>query len=247
MTGINAKIITLLNKGWSYSQIQDELQVSSKTIAAAKKAHFPITESSIDVLSGDTFQINPQPPPTAEENIIKQNHNKPIKQRTIKMSTDSEYYNEDDEITSKLELEKYRLTLSHELEMEKIQVASQEREREYKLREMEIEHGKKKAEEEKRELLFKIKKIIDACEDAEYNYEEAETLLENTRKVLYESEKYCFINQITFQGSVSHTLLAKVINSLTDFMDGMDEDESGNLEFDNTFRRLVNRTTFQSF
>lgn len=247
MTDIDAKIIGLLKEGWSYSQIQEELQVSSKTIAAARKAHFPIMESSTGVLSGDTFQLQPQPPPILNENPFKQNQFKTINQKTKKMSTENEYYEDDGEITSQLELEKYRLKLAHELEMEKIQVAREDKEREHNLRELEIEKEKRKGEEEKRSLLFRIKKVIDSCEDDEYSFEDAENLLEEARKVLSESEKYCFINQITFQGSVSHTLLSKVISTLTDFLDGMDEDDSDDLEFDSAFRRQVGRATFQSF
>lgn len=247
MTEIDAQIIDLLNKGWSYSQIQEELQVSSKTIAAARKAHFPITESSAGALSGGTFQLQPQSPPIITESIFKPNQIKLTNQKTKKMSTENDFYEDDEEITSQLELEKYRLKLAHELEMEKIQVAREDKEREHNLREQEIEKDKRKGEEEKRGLLFRIKKVIDSCEDAEFSYEDAENLLEEVRKVLSESEKYCFINQITFQGSVSHTLLSKVISTLTDFLDGMDEDDSDDLEFDSAFRRQVGRATFQSF
>ena len=247
MTEIDARIIDLLNKGWSYSQIQEELQVSSKTIAAARKAYFPVVESNNGELSSDTFQFLPQPPPNLNENPLKQNQFKTTNQKIKKMSTENEYYEDDDESTSKLELEKYRLKLAHELEMEKIQIAREDKEREHYLREQEIEKEKRKGEEEKRSLLFRIKKVIDSCEDAEYSYEDAENLLEEARKVFYESEKYCFIIQITFQGSVSHTLLSKIISTLTDFLDGMDEDESGELEFDSAFRRQVSRFDFLSF
>jgi len=247
MTNIDAQIIDLLNKGCSYSQIQEELQISSKTIAAAKKAHFPITESSTDALSSDTSQNYPQPPQMFSHNNFKTKKTNLFNQKTKKMNTENEDYDDDDNISSKLELEKYRLKLAHELEMEKIQAAREDKEREHDLREQEIEKDKKKVEEDKRNLLYRIKTLIDSCEDAEYEYEEAESLLDEARKVLTESEKYCFIHQITFQGSSSHSLLTKVISTFTDFLDGMDEDESDDLEFDNAFRRQVSRATFQSF
>ncbi|HAO08484.1 MAG TPA: hypothetical protein DCQ50_16230 [Chryseobacterium sp.] len=244
----NARIMDLLNKGWSYSQIQEELQVSSKTIAAARKAHYLIMESNTDVLSSETFQLQPKPPPEQNDNQFKPNLIKQNIQKNTKMNTENDdYYEEDDEITSKLELEKYRLKLAHELEMEKLQAAREDKEREYNIRELELKRDNKKAEEDKRMVLFRIKKVIDSCEDAEYSFEEAENLLEEARKVLSESEQYCFINQITFQGSISQMLLNKIISTLIDFLDEMDEDDSADLEFDSAFRRQVSRANFQTF
>ena len=247
MTETETQIIDLLNKGWSYSRIQEELQVSSKTISAVRKVHFPNSESNTDALSRDTLQTTHKAPPSAIARTSNTNLNKLTPKKTQTMSTENDFYEDDEEITSQLELEKFRLKLAHELEMEKIQVAREDKEREHNLREQEIEKVKRKDEEEKRGLLFRIKKVIDSCEDAEYSYEDAENLLEEARKVLSESEKYCFINQITFQGSMSQTLLGKVIATLSDLMDGMDEDDTTELVFDGTFRRQVNRYSFQSF
>jgi hypothetical protein len=246
MTEIDVQIIDLLNRGWSYSQIQDELQVSSKTIAAAKKAHFPIMESTTDVLSSDAPKQNLTQQQMFNDTNLKIKSTTLFNQKTKKMNTENNDY-DDDNISSKLELEKFRLKLAHVLEMEKLQVAREDKEREHNLRELEIEKEKRKSEEEKRSLLFRIKKVIDTCEDAEFSYEDAENLLEEARKVLSESEKYCFINQITFQGSASHSILGKVISTLTDFLDGMDEDDTDDLEFDSAFRRQVSRVTFQTF
>jgi hypothetical protein len=41
--------------------------------------------------------------------------------------------------------------------------------------------------------------------------------------------------------------LKKVISTLTDFLDEMDEDESGDLEFDGAFRKMAGRATFHNF
>lgn len=247
MIETDAQIIDLLNKGWSYSQIQDELQVSSKTIAAARKAHFPITESNTGALSRDTFQLQQKPPPYTKA----YSPNKSLNQLTYKkhktMSTENDNYEDDEEITSQLELEKYRLKLAHELEMEKIQAGREEKEREHLLRERELELVKKNAEEEKRNILFRIKKVVESCEDGEFRYEEVEIILEEAQKVLSESENYCFIHQITFQGSVSHSLLTKAISMLTDLMGKMEEDETYDLKFESAFRRQVSRATFQTF
>jgi hypothetical protein len=254
MSEIETKILDLLNKGWSYSQIQDELQVSSKTIAAARKAHFPITESNTGALSGDTFQLQPNPPPVISESPYKPKQLYRTIQKIKKMSTENEYFEDDDEISSQLELEKYRLKLAHELQLEKLQASKEDKEREHDLKEQELSikrdelaKEQRKVADEKRDLLYRIKKVIDSCEDGEYSYEEADNLLEEARKVLSESEKYCFMNEITFQGSVSHTLLSKVIATLTDFLDGMDEDDSDDLEFDSAFRKQVSHATFQNF
>ena len=247
MTDIESQIVNLLNKGWSYSQIQDELQVSSKTIAATRKAHFPFTESCNDALSNTAFQKQLKPQPFT--NIAKSNTNpQKINLKTVKtMSNENDYNNDGIELSSQLELEKYRIKLAHELEMEKLKATREDKIREHDLREREIEREERKPEEEKRNLLYRIKKVVESCEDGEYSYDEADDLLEEARKVLSESEQYCFIHQITFQGSVSQTLLSKVIATLTEFLDGMDEDDSDELKFDSAFRRQVSRATFQTF
>lgn len=263
MSETEKQIVTLLKQGLSYSQIQERLQVSSKTVAAAKKAHFPVSESNIDVLSRHTFPLQPNPPPMVDTSIIlnpiikKEQNNylsNPKKHKT--MNTDDEYYeNEDDAPVSKLELEKYRLKLNHDLELQKLQAAREDKEREYELREQEmqlkrdeIDLANRKAEDEKRSLLFRIKKAVDSCEDGEYSNEDVEIMLDEARKVLSDSEHYCHINEITFQNSVIHSILIKILSTLQDFLDNYEEDnDTEELEFDNAFRRLVKRTTFQSF
>jgi len=263
MTETEKQIIALLQQGLSYSQIQEKLQVSSKTVAAAKKAHFPTSESSTDVLSRHTFPLQPNPPPlinisnTLESKVKKEQNShltNPQKHKT--MNTEDEYYDDEDDVSaSKLELEKYRLKLNHELELQKLQVAREEKEREYELREQEIqlkreevELANRKAEDEKRSLLFRIKKVAESSEDGEYSNEDVEILLDEARKVLSESEHYCHIHEITFRNSVIHSLLLKIISTLQDFLDNYDEDnDTEELEFDNAFRRLVKRSSFNSF
>lgn len=46
----------MLKQGFIYAQIQDKLNVSSKTIAAAKNADFTFRESNTDFPYKDTFQ-----------------------------------------------------------------------------------------------------------------------------------------------------------------------------------------------
>ena len=249
------EIILMLNSGKSYVEIQEALNVSSKTIAATKKAHFPSSESNKDALSRDSFQQYPKPPPPVSTIPIEiKPINNPIKKNT-KMSTRDEYCdNEDEQSTSKYDVEKFKIKLAHELEVQKLQLAREEKEREYDLREQEmelkrdeLEAAKRKVEEQKRGLLFRIKKLFESCENGEYSYEDADSLLEEARKVLNDSEEYCFITGTTFQGTVSHSLLNKVISALNDFLEPMDEDDTEELEFDAAFRRQLNRATFQEF
>lgn len=253
MTEIENKIITLLKKGYTYSEIQEELQVSSKTIAAAKKVFLSMPESSNSKLSNDPFQNFPArneivSTGNSESNLVFQTIKK-----TKNMSTEEDY-DDEDEYTTKLEVEKYRLQLAHELELERIQVARDEKEREYDLKEkeleirrMEVTAATTKVEEEQRSFLFRIKKLVESCEDGEYSYEEADEMLSDTRQLLSESEQFCHIHSITFQNTKSHSILLKLISILESFLEELDEDDSENLEFDNSFNRSVSRMSFTSF
>lgn len=263
MTNTEIQIVTLLKQGLSYSQIQERLQVSSKTISAAKKAHLSTSESSIDVLYMHTNPLLPNPPPmdntskTPDLNIKKEQNTyltNPQKHKT--MNAEDEYYeNEDDAPASKLELEKYRLKLNHDLELHKLQASREDKEREYELREQEmqlkrdeIELAKQKTEDQKRSLLFRLKKVVESCEDGEYSNEDVEIILDEARKVLSESEHYCHINEITFRDSVIQSILLKILSTLQDFLDNYDEEnDKEELEFDNAFRRLVKRANFNTF
>lgn len=254
MTEIDNQIIDLLGQGWSYNQIQQHLQVSSKTIAAVRKANFLMMESNTGKLSINTFQQYPLSSPTDKTTP---GEIKPIIKPTLKqkkMSTDKEYCDDDEVSVSKYEVEKMRLQLTHDLEMEKIQASKEEKEREYDLREQEMELKRKeleasnrKVEEQKRSLLYRIKVLFESCEDGEYSFEEAEIKLNEARKVLSECDEFCFINGFTFQGTASHSILTRVISILNDFLKDMDEDDTEDLEFDASFKRQVNRATFQTF
>jgi hypothetical protein len=261
MTEIEDQIFKLLVKGWSYTQIQEHLQVSSKTIAAVRKVYFPSTESTTDALSGNSNRHIADTPPlfspssTTVANTIKPNNYQPIKNKKPMADYEDEFEDEDDDSSiTKLGLEKYRLKLEHERELAKIEASSEKdslelrlREDEMKIKRDEIDAIKQQKANEMRSLLFRTKKLSEQCIDDEYNYEEVETMLEEARKALSESEQYCFINQITYVGTESHSILSKMIVTLTDFLESTDEDESGDLEFDNSLERLISRTTFQSF
>ena len=150
MTEIDVQIIDLLNRGWSYSQIQDELQVSSKTIAAAKKAHFPIMESTTDVLSSDAPKQNLTQQQMFNDTNLKIKSTNLFNQKTKKMNTENNDY-DDDNISSKLELEKFRLKLAHELEMEKLQAAREDKEREHVLGKCHTQGSKDRDRETRKE------------------------------------------------------------------------------------------------
>lgn len=270
MTERIMQILDLLNQGCTYTQIQEALHVSPKVISAVKKEHFPLGKYSNDGTSSDYFHREPHPPP--EQNLDKNNENNQYKSLTTEFykhrNTKTMGYNEDDEeddvISSKLELEKYRLQLAHELEMEKIQSLREERERELRIkeRELNLKHeemslNSEKKEEEKRNLLFLIKEIVDACIDGETTYEEAQTLLNKTKQTQHDCEHYCFVNNIKFAGTESHNILSHVISTLIKFIDDFyenddeEDDEDGDfvmdLAFGTRFRQLTSKAKFQSF
>lgn len=263
MTQTEIEIVALLNKGYSYSQIQEILQVSSKTIASTKKAHFPSRESSNDALSVDAFQLNPNPPPNKESSITnisnnKQPHNHLSTLKTNKPMNedyDEEEDEDDDDSLSPQALKKYKMQLDHELELEKLRTTHEEKSREQSIREMEIQMKqdeidlvRKKPEDDKRNLLYRIKKVLESCEDGNYNEEEVEIMVQEARKVLSESEQYCHMNGITFQGSDSQNMLNKALFAMDEFLEYYEEkNEEEELLFDSAFLRLVKRATFQAF
>jgi hypothetical protein len=248
MTDNESEIIDLLGKGWSYSQIQEQLQVSSKTIAAAKKAYFPSMESSADVLSGDTFPLRPEPPPAIKTNSIETLTNKFTLLKTKQKMSKNNDYDEDDELEStKASNERYKIKLDHVHQMATLAATREEKERADNLKEQEMDWERGKITKEKLGLFYRIKKTVESCEDAEYSYEDAENMLEEAKEVLSESEKFCFMNSINFSGTESQSILKKVISILKDFLDNIDEDESADLEFDSTFRKLAGRATFHNF
>ena len=248
MTDNESEIIDLLGKGWSYSQIQERLQVSSKTIAATKKAYFPSMESSAEVLSVDTLQLRPEPPSAVKINSIETLTNKfTVLKNKLKMNNSNDYEEDEVEVTTELGLNILKAKLNFKIEMAKLEADREAKERADLQRDQEMALVKSTLNTDRLLLLFGIRGIIESCEDAEYSYEEAENMLEEAKKVLSESEKFCFMNSINFAGSESQLLLKKVISILKDFLDDMDDDESADLEFDSAFRRQVGRATFHNF
>lgn len=257
------KILEMLLEGFSYAEIQESLQVSSKTIAAVKKAHFPLVKSAIDVLSSDTFPTLSIPEPVKKQatSIDSDPKHQPIKHfpKTQTRKT-MNYYDEDEDDTSlsQLEVEKLKLELAHELEIKKLETMRDERERELDLKEQELQlkkdelsiHSKKK-EDEKRTLLFRIKKIAEACVDAEYSFDEADSLLTEAKQVLSQCDQYCFVNGVNFSVTDSHTLLTNIITTLEEFLDDFDDDDDddvvGDLEFGHSHLKLFARMKFNSF
>ena len=259
------KILEMLQKGFSYAEIQESLQVSSKTIAAIKKAHFPLVKSAIDVLSSNTFPELSVPESVKKQAKIIESYpnDQPIKQfPKIQKRKTMNYYDEDededDTSLSQLEVEKLKLKLAHELEMKKLETMRDDRERELDLKEQELQlkkdelsvHSKKK-EDEKRTLLFRIKKIAEACVDGEYSFDEADSLLTEAKQVLSQCDQYGFVNGVNFSVTDSHTLLTNIITTLEEFLDEFDDDDDddvvGDLEFSHSQLKLFARMKFNSF
>lgn len=263
MTETEAQIIEMLNEGMSYTTIQEELKVSSKTISATKKAFMESENSSNDALSSTSFQKNPDPPPRPDlwepTNHFKEKNNSFQPQKTQKAMSnynddvDDDDYNDDEQVT-KLSLEKLRLQLEHEREMQKLEAVNEKETREYRLKEREIQLKSDELEaiqgqktEEMRSLLFRIKKLTQQCDDGEYAFEDVETMLDEAEEVLNDCEKYCFINQIKFEETESNTILSEIISTLSDFLESTDEEESNDLEFDESLEELISKATFRKF
>ena len=261
MTETEIQIVSLLKQGLSYSQIQERLQVSSKTIAATKKKYFPSAESNDEVLSGDTFPEHPialsiEIPATSSDsfNNNRTNDYLPTLKTQNHMKKEDNYDEYDN--STKLELGKYRIKLEHELEMQKLQDERESKEREHALREKEFDlkseesesdRRRKGAEEEKRSLLSRIKSLIASCEDGEYTYKEADDLLKDTNELISACESNCSRIYMHFQVTESYSLLNKIKESLINFMDEMNEDDTWDLTFVDSFRRQIKYATFDKY
>jgi hypothetical protein len=264
MTEIQAQIIELLRQGNSYSTIQEELSVSSKTISATKKAFMESENSSNDWLSSAFLQHDPDPPPrvknweTTNAALTNSTNFKPQKPKSTMSNyiddVDDDEYDDDDVQITKLNIEKLRLKLEHEREMQKLEAVNEREGREYYLKEREIQLKRDEFEaiqgqkaEQMRSLLFRIKKLTQQCEDGEYTYDEVETMYDGAEVLLTDCEKYCFINQIKFEETESHTILSEIISTLSDFLDSTDEEESNDLEFDESLVEMISKATFRKF
>jgi predicted RNase H-like nuclease (RuvC/YqgF family) len=263
MTDIQDQIIEMLKQGVSYSTIQEELKVSSKTISAAKKSFLESRKSRTNVLSGTSlnhFPVYPEKPENdfpesmQSEPAHYSNHLKPRK--TMSNYNQNVYDNdfEENELGAKISVEKLRLKLEHEREMRKLAALNEKESREFALREREIQIQRDKIEalqkqkdEEMRTLLFRIKQLTQRVQDGEYMYEEIEAFLDDTRKLSNDCEKFCFVNQIDFNGTDSHKMLSIIAENLNDFLENTDEDESNDLEFDEELDRMIGRATFRDF
>ncbi|NVN96883.1 hypothetical protein HXX01_01410, partial [Candidatus Nomurabacteria bacterium] len=223
-------------------------------------------ESNRDALSSNTF-LNQQADEIASIEAIspvKDENKEPYSTKNQNltpeiMSTNHENFERRYDLSPEaLELEKYKLQLAHELELEKIQATKEEKEREQLIREQELQlkrdeldFSRKQKEDEKRKLLFSVKTLSDNCNDEEYSLEEANSILERARKALSDCDKYCFVNDIAFQESIIQVILQKIISILSEFIGEFDEDDDDDelksLKFDRSFRKMQNTISFHSF
>jgi hypothetical protein len=260
------QILRLLQKGYTYTQIQEALRVSPKVISAVKKAHFPSGKCSNDNTSGTSVQDFPDTSVTIDDKdapalpeppqYITNPTHEPKKPKTMSYNHDN-YDDEDDDIlASKLEVEKIKIQLAHDLEMEKHRIQSEEKERELDLKERELELKNQQIaqtdrlkEEEKANLLFKVKTFTGKCTDSELSLEEAEEMLAEAKALQIECERYCFVNNINFQGRDTHMLLSAIIKDLNEFIDEFDEEEwdTMDIEFDPVIPKTLVRMKFNNF
>jgi len=263
MTETQARIIEMLNEGMSYSTIQEELSVSSKTISATRKAFLESENSSKDGLSSTFLDQNPDPPPQPVQwennNTMREINNnfKTQKPKQIMTNYNENFDNEeydDNEPVSKLSLDKYRLQLEHEREMAKLEALSVKEEREqcHKDEELQLKRAElaliqQKKNEEMRSLLFRLKKLTDQCEDGEYDYEEVESMNDEAEKLLSDIEKYCFVNELTFEGTESQKMLSMILTTFSEFLESTDDDESNDLEFEESLEEMISKTNFRKF
>lgn len=253
MSETEASILELLKDGWTYAQIQEELQVSSKTIAAVRKAYFPNAKSADITLSDNSSHTKSQP-------IIHEGYSPPVENNPIsnKLKTTKTMNRdfESDGRSSKDEIEKYRIQLEHKLELEKLHVSLREKEREFNLRARELEfkreeleNMKRKIAQDKRALLLRIEEIVNSCEDREYDQSELELMLNDTNNLIAACKTFCSDRSIVFQGTSSKALLEKIVSELNEAIDLFDEEDDDviEIEFDSSFRKMAERKKYDPF
>jgi hypothetical protein len=257
MTNTEARILNRLKAGLSYAQIQEELNVSSKTIAAVKKEYLPAMESNNDVLSDTSAsQLSNYFPPEESRNAITENKfpNNNYTQTDRKMATEKNFPESEKVVIAKFELEEHRLDLEHEREMTRLkaEIENQQREADFREKELSLKQyaialEKHKKDEEFRTLLFRLKRLCDECETDEYSYSEVNDMLDKAIELEDELKKYAFINNITYADSESQNLLDYIIDLLSTAVDDDDEGDTVEIKCSDSFIKLRDKHDFDYF
>lgn len=259
MTQIEIQIVDLLKQGFKYAQIQERLNVSSKTIAATKKAYFSFGESNTNFPDKETFQSRSDSlsADNASNNTdsaekIEENNLFALKNQNIMNPNDGSFENSTN--NTNLELEKYKLQLSYEFEVKKFNAEREDKKRELDLLEQQLQlkrteiNSFKKIDPEIQLLISQTKKIVYSCQDRAYTFFEINYLLNDLEKALKDCEEYCTTYNIEFRDSECQTILKKIESNLAEFINTFKPDKNGEMEytFDYAFWQLKEGMTYQS-
>lgn len=239
---IEEEILTMLQKGFSYSEIESELKVSSKTIAkviAIKKAiesnYNKGLESFDNPLESDKFSDLSYP----ESNQAFQDfpskqiqcHDERIggtqREGNLQSKEPQNFGKSDEEIR----LEQMKLEYDHELRMKEFEWKKEKEEFEQMIcrEELNLEREKLiqsliKVEEEKKGYIFRFRDLMSQCEPGEYDVEELEDLLSEIEELHKETKKFCYQHSIPYDGTAYKSVMHDVYNSLKQVIDNVDED-----------------------
>lgn len=210
------KIIELLNKGKSYSYIQEMLQVSPSKIAIIKKKlsnnHNSSSENSSDEIFDSSSENNSFSSEKLNNNIIydRKNDNEESKNSKNQKNVNMENQN--------FEIMKYKLDLQHQLELKKIELQQesfelQKNEMQYNQQIIKIENLKK--EKQEKILLFRFRKLMQKVTKGKWTYLKIFEQISNIRLLREEIEQFCFLEDM----EIENLKVGQIVDKTIDFFE----------------------------
>lgn len=210
------KIIELLNKGKSYSYIQEMLQVSPSKIAIIKKKlsnnHNSSSENSSDEIFDSSSENNSFSSEKLNNNIIydRKNDNEESKNSKNQKNINMENQN--------FEIMKYKLDLQQQLELKKIELQQesfelQKNEMQYNQQIIKIENLKK--EKQEKILLFRFRKLMQKVTKGNWTYLKIFEQISNIRLLREEIEEFCFLEDM----EIENLKVGQIIDKTIDFFE----------------------------
>jgi hypothetical protein len=194
-----AEILKLLNEGVSYSTIQENLGVSSKTISKVKKDNFPLESSdgklsrpSEQALRGENHLYF-----HSDEGIGKQNQYKNSDKNDIMESNPMNNHLSESRSEAEIDLEMYKARLQYDLEMAKMQHQRQIEERNDSLKKAELQVENQRLELEREKNASAIKRVELQIEHDKFELEQNRKAEVRQAELKFEHERFIYEKQKT--------------------------------------------------
>lgn len=178
------QILTMLQLSRSYSEIQNELGVSPNRISSVKKQFLSDGDSNVNLFTPLNSEASSNNIDFDSKKIVNPLSDSTDYHKNRSIDNRNQYYPKSD---SEIELEKYKLQLEHEREMVKLDILKEKQQKDQAQKEKELSlleaMNKRQVEKEQNKLLKKFKKLVSACVDDDWTYNETIELLDITQEL----------------------------------------------------------------